>query len=166
MSIPVLRTSSLSRTVIYLRMKERLARRRAKCRKDGPGSRRGRRTSLLTSWTPKFPRGFWVSLVFTCKQKPFRPSGLKGVLCLSHQPGSEEEEQGGARLQGDVGRAADHQRRGRGRRGRQRSEVARLACLFALSVMRHEVTLSVSIVLFAQITERLKIYWKKLESRV
>lgn len=43
---------------------------------------------------------------------PFVHSGVLYILCVSHQPGSEEEQQGGARLQGNVRWAADNQRGG------------------------------------------------------
>lgn len=58
LSALVLRTFLLSRTAIYLRMRERLRRRRAKSRKEGPGSKKGRKTIHSTSWIPKFPREF------------------------------------------------------------------------------------------------------------
>lgn len=58
LSALVLRTFSLSQTAIYLRMRGRLRRRRAKCRKEGPGSKKGRKTTHSTSWIPKFPREF------------------------------------------------------------------------------------------------------------
>lgn len=58
LSALVLRTFSLSRTAIYQRVRERLRRRRAECRKEGPGSKKGRKMIHSTSWIPKFPREF------------------------------------------------------------------------------------------------------------
>lgn len=57
----VSRTSSQSRTAICQRTKEelvRLRRRQVNRRKDGPGSKKERKMTHLTSWIPKFPREY------------------------------------------------------------------------------------------------------------
>lgn len=57
----VLRTSLQSQTVICRRKKEKLVmlrRRQANRRKDGPGSKKERKMTRLTSWIPKFPREY------------------------------------------------------------------------------------------------------------
>lgn len=71
----VSRTSSQSRTVICQRMKDELAvliRRPVNRRKDGPGSKKERKMTHLTSWIPKFPREYWVRSCFwkVKKNKP------------------------------------------------------------------------------------------------
>lgn len=60
----VLRTSLPSRTVTCQRMKERqkvmLRRKQANSRRDVPGSKKERKMTRSTSWTPRFPREYLV----------------------------------------------------------------------------------------------------------
>lgn len=160
LSALVLRTFLLSRTAIYLRMKERLRRRWAEHRKEGPGSKKGREMIHSTSWIPKFPREFYVRLIFICKWKHSYVPWCNIWCVLATNPARKKsgKVEHGFKVTSDgrlIIRDDDEEDAGdKGKTG--------VGWLYLFS----EYVVTETPCTFLQITERWMISWKKLESRV